>query len=97
MLQSLIRNDLSREASRFAHSREIEIGYALLRASWITYVSELAWQLQVSTEFTTGATREMAMFRNWSQHFEGAKDRAMLGTDRNLRCAARSGRRTGAA
>ena len=47
-------NDLSHEAFRFAHSREIELGYALVRAARITYVGELGWELYIPTEFTTG-------------------------------------------
>ena len=54
LLQSLSPNDLSHEAFRFAHSREIELGYALVRAARITYVGELGWELYIPTEFTTG-------------------------------------------
>ena len=38
----------------FAHSREIELGYALVRASRITYVGELGWELYIPTEFVAG-------------------------------------------
>ena len=55
LLQSLTPNDLSHEAFRFAHSREIEFGYALVRASRITYVGELGWELYIPTEFVAGA------------------------------------------
>ena len=54
LLQSLSPNDLSHEAFRFAHSREIELGYALVRAARITYVGELGWELYIPTEFTVG-------------------------------------------
>ena len=54
LLQSLTPNDLSHEAFPFAHSREIELGYALVRASRITYVGELGWELYVPTEFAAG-------------------------------------------
>ncbi len=54
LLQSLTPNDLSNDAFRFAHSREIELGYALVRASRITYVGELGWELYIPTEFTAG-------------------------------------------
>ena len=54
LLQSLSPNDLSHEAFRFAHSREIELGYALVRAARITYVGELGWELYIPTEFTAG-------------------------------------------
>ena len=54
LLQSLTPNDLSHEAFPFAHSREIELGYARVRASRITYVGELGWELYVPTEFVAG-------------------------------------------
>ena len=54
LLQSLSPDDLSNEAFPFAHSREIELGYALVRASRITYVGELGWELYIPTEFTAG-------------------------------------------
>ncbi len=54
LLQSLTPDDLSHETFRFAHSREIELGYALVRASRITYVGELGWELYIPTEFTAG-------------------------------------------
>ena len=54
LLQSLSPSDLSNEAFPFAHSREIELGYAVVRAARITYVGELGWELYVPTEFTAG-------------------------------------------
>ncbi len=54
LLQSLSPNDLSDAAFPFAHSREIELGYALVRASRISYVGELGWELYIPTEFTVG-------------------------------------------
>jgi hypothetical protein len=42
--------DLSNAAHPFGRSREIEIGYARVRASRITYVGELGWELYVSSE-----------------------------------------------
>jgi len=38
----------------FGQSREIEIGHARLRASRITYVGELGWELYIPTEFARG-------------------------------------------
>ncbi len=38
------------EAFPFATSREIEIGYAIVRASRITYVGELGWELYVPAD-----------------------------------------------
>ena len=54
LLQSLSPNDLSHEAFPFANSREIELGYAVVRAARITYVGELGWELYIPTEFTAG-------------------------------------------
>jgi 4-methylaminobutanoate oxidase (formaldehyde-forming) len=45
--------DLSNQAFPFRASREIEIGYARVRASRITYVGELGWELYVPTEFAS--------------------------------------------
>ena len=41
LLQPLAPEDLSNEAFGFANSREIELGYARVRASRITFVGEL--------------------------------------------------------
>ena len=54
LLQSLSPDELSHEAFPFGHSREIELGHALVRASRITYVGELGWELYIPTEFTAG-------------------------------------------
>ncbi len=43
--------DLSNAAFPFGISREIEIGYARVRASRITYVGELGWELYMPAEF----------------------------------------------
>ncbi len=51
LLQRLSGADLSNVAFPFGTSREIEIGYARVRASRITYVGELGWELYVPTEF----------------------------------------------
>jgi 4-methylaminobutanoate oxidase (formaldehyde-forming) len=59
LLQSLTPQDLSDAAFPFATSREIELGYALVRASRITYVGELGWELYVPTEFMLGVYDEI--------------------------------------
>ena len=59
LLQSICPNDLSHEAFPFATSQEIELGYAVVRASRITYVGELGWELYVPTEFMTGVYDEI--------------------------------------
>jgi glycine cleavage system aminomethyltransferase T/glycine/D-amino acid oxidase-like deaminating enzyme len=50
-LQSLTPNDLSDKAFPFATNQEIELGYGLVRASRITYVGELGWEIYIPTEF----------------------------------------------
>jgi glycine cleavage system T protein len=59
LLQSICPNDLSHEAFGFATSQEIELGYAIVRASRITYVGELGWELYIPTEFMTGVYDEI--------------------------------------
>ncbi len=59
LLQSLSPDDLSNEGFLFATSREIELGYALVRANRITYVGELGWELYVPTEFIQGVYDEI--------------------------------------
>jgi 4-methylaminobutanoate oxidase (formaldehyde-forming) len=51
LLQSMTRTDLSNEAFGFASSQEIELAHAIVRASRITYVGELGWELYIPTEF----------------------------------------------
>ncbi len=51
LLQSLSRSDLSAEGFPFATSREIDLGHATVRATRITYVGELGWELYVPVEF----------------------------------------------
>ena len=51
LLSRLTDADLSNEAFPFLASREIEIGYAPVRATRITYVGELGWELYIPTEF----------------------------------------------
>ncbi len=59
LLQSLTPDDLSDRAFPFATSRMIELGFALVRASRITYVGELGWELYVPTEFMLGVYDEL--------------------------------------
>jgi 4-methylaminobutanoate oxidase (formaldehyde-forming) len=51
LLAKLTGEDLSNAAFPFGASRELEIGYAKVRASRITYVGELGWELYVPAEF----------------------------------------------
>ena len=50
LLQTLTPDDLSHAGFPFAHSREIELGHGLVRASRITYVGELGWEIYVPAE-----------------------------------------------
>jgi glycine cleavage system aminomethyltransferase T/glycine/D-amino acid oxidase-like deaminating enzyme len=54
LLQSLTRTDLAPEAFPFATSRMIDLGYSTVRATRITYVGELGWELYVPVEFAVG-------------------------------------------
>ena len=51
LLEKVSGEDLSNERLPFAHSREIEIGYARVRASRLTYVGELGYELYMPAEF----------------------------------------------
>ncbi|MDP6290302.1 MAG: FAD-dependent oxidoreductase [Arenicellales bacterium] len=51
LLQGLTDTNLDHEAFPFACSREINLGYAQVRATRITYVGELGWELYIPTEF----------------------------------------------
>ena len=55
LLERLTRSDLRDEAFPFATSRLIDLGYSTVRATRITYVGELGWELYVPTEFAVGA------------------------------------------
>ncbi len=54
LLSRLTREDLSDPAFPFGTSREIDLRHATVRATRITYVGELGWELTVPTEFAVG-------------------------------------------
>jgi 4-methylaminobutanoate oxidase (formaldehyde-forming) len=54
LLSRLTPADLSNGAFPFGATREIELGYGRVRATRITYVGELGWELYVPTEFAPG-------------------------------------------
>ncbi|MEI8240473.1 MAG: FAD-dependent oxidoreductase, partial [Actinomycetota bacterium] len=54
LLSSLTHADLSNEAFAFGTSQIIDLGYARVRASRVTYVGELGWEIYIPTEFATG-------------------------------------------
>ena len=51
LLQSLTPDDVSNSAFPFGTSREIEVGPARIRATRITYVGELGYELYIPSEF----------------------------------------------
>jgi 4-methylaminobutanoate oxidase (formaldehyde-forming) len=57
--QRLTRADLSDEAFPFATSRQIDLGYSTVRATRITYVGELGWELYVPCEFAVGVYEDL--------------------------------------
>lgn len=59
LLSRLSRADFSDEAFAFSTSREIDLGYSTLRATRITYVGELGWELYVPVEFAVGVYRDL--------------------------------------
>jgi 4-methylaminobutanoate oxidase (formaldehyde-forming) len=59
LLQSLTPQDLTHAAFPFGTSQVIELGYAMVRASRITYVGELGWEIYVPTEFMQGVYDEV--------------------------------------
>jgi glycine cleavage system T protein len=54
LLTSLTNADLSNEAFPFGTSQVIDLAYARVRATRITYVGELGWELYIPTEFAQG-------------------------------------------
>src|SRR4029077_840059 len=54
LLGRLTGSDLDDGAFPFGTSRMIDLGYATVRATRITYVGELGWELYVPAEFAAG-------------------------------------------
>jgi glycine cleavage system aminomethyltransferase T/glycine/D-amino acid oxidase-like deaminating enzyme len=59
LLSRLSRSDFSDAAFPFGTSREIDLGYATVRATRITYVGELGWELYIPPEFAVGAYEDL--------------------------------------
>src|SRR5882724_27206 len=59
LLSALTSADLSDEAFPFGTSQQISLGYATVRATRITYVGELGWELYVPTEFAVGVYEDL--------------------------------------
>ncbi len=60
LLASLSAADLSDQAFPFGTSQEIDLGYFTVRATRITYVGELGWELYVPAEFAVGVFETLA-------------------------------------
>jgi len=59
LLTRLTRSDLTDGAFPFSASREIDLGYSTVRATRITYVGELGWELYVPAEFAVGVYEDL--------------------------------------
>ena len=59
LLARVSRSDFRDEAFPFGSSREIDLGYATVRATRITYVGELGWELYVPAEFAVGVYEDL--------------------------------------
>ena len=59
LLARLSRADLDDEPFPFGTSQLIDLGYATVRATRITYVGELGWELYVPAEFAVGAYEDL--------------------------------------
>ncbi len=59
LLSRLSRADFGDEAFPFGTSREIDLGYATVRATRITYVGELGWELYVPPDFAVGVYQDL--------------------------------------
>jgi 4-methylaminobutanoate oxidase (formaldehyde-forming) len=59
LLSRLTRTDLGNDAFPFGTSRQISLGYSTVRATRITYVGELGWELYVPTEFAVGVYEDL--------------------------------------
>jgi len=59
LLARLTRADLSQDGFPFGTSRLIDLGYSTVRATRITYVGELGWELYVPAEFAVGVYEDL--------------------------------------
>lgn len=53
LLSRVSPDDFSTAAFPFGSSRDVEVGYARARASRVTFVGELGWELAIPTEFAS--------------------------------------------
>ncbi|HEY3904899.1 MAG TPA: FAD-dependent oxidoreductase [Streptosporangiaceae bacterium] len=59
LLSRLTSADLTNEAFGFGSSAMIDLGYATARATRLTYVGELGWELCVAAEFAVGVYEDL--------------------------------------
>jgi heterotetrameric sarcosine oxidase gamma subunit len=59
LLSRLTAADLSEHGFPFGTSRLIDLGYSTVRATRITYVGELGWELYVPAEFAVGVYQDV--------------------------------------
>ena len=59
LLSAMTTADLSDDAFPFGTSQQISLGYATVRATRITYVGELGWELYVPAEFAVGVYEDL--------------------------------------
>ncbi len=59
LLTTITSSDVSHNAFPFGKSKVIEIGNALVRATRLTYVGELGWELYIPMEFAQGVYDEI--------------------------------------
>jgi len=59
LLSRLTTADLSESGFPFGTSRLIDLGYSTVRATRITYVGELGWELYVPAEFAVGVYQDL--------------------------------------
>jgi heterotetrameric sarcosine oxidase gamma subunit len=62
LLSLLTRAELRNEAFPFGTSQLLDLGYSTVRATRITYVGELGWELYVPVEFAVGVYEDLMRF-----------------------------------
>ena len=59
LLSKVTTADLGNDAFPFGTSQVIDLGYSTVRATRITYVGELGWELYVPVEFAVGVYQDL--------------------------------------
>src|SRR5262249_15116437 len=59
LLSRLTSADLGNEAFGFSSSKLIDLGHATVRATRLTYVGELGWELSVPADFAVGVYEDL--------------------------------------